>query len=61
MSSTENYTPEANLEGNLQDDSYASQENEPVPVQGDKERVQDPMNEAFADSDEQLGNNLHYA
>lgn len=50
------YNPESNVEGNLQDDSYASQMNEPVPVQSDSKDVEDPVDASFADTDQQLGN-----
>lgn len=50
------YTPESNAESRLQDDSYASQMNEPVPVQSDSQQVEDPVDASFADSDQQLGN-----
>lgn len=50
------YTPDINMEGTLQDDSYASaQMNEPVPVQGDNKQVEDPVDASSADSDQQLG------
>lgn len=50
------YNPESNVEGNIQDDSYASQMNEPVPVQRDNKDVEDPVDASFADTDQQLGN-----
>ncbi|PTB40439.1 hypothetical protein M441DRAFT_170637 [Trichoderma asperellum CBS 433.97] len=50
-----NYIPDSDIEGKLQDDSYVtSQKNESVPVQGDNERVEDPVKTSSADSDEQL-------
>lgn len=50
------YTPDSDIEGKLQDDSYVtSQKNESVPVQGDNERVEDPVKASSADSDQQLG------
>ncbi|KAK0755595.1 hypothetical protein N5P37_011837 [Trichoderma harzianum] len=50
-----NYTPDSDIEGKLQDDSYVtSQKNEPFPVQGDNERVEDPVKALSADSDQQL-------
>jgi hypothetical protein len=49
------YNPESNPEGRLQDDSYATQMNEPVPVQSDNNDVEDPVDASFADSDQQLG------
>lgn len=49
------YTPDINMEGEIQDDSYTSQMNEPIPVQGDNRRVEDPVNASSADSDQQLG------
>ncbi|KAK1246429.1 hypothetical protein MKX08_000231 [Trichoderma sp. CBMAI-0020] len=48
------YTPESNVGSNLEDDSYASQMNEPVPVQSDNKEVEDPVDASFADSDQQL-------
>ncbi|KAL7973263.1 hypothetical protein HDV63DRAFT_368155, partial [Trichoderma sp. SZMC 28014] len=48
------YNPESNVEGNIQDDSYASQMNEPVPVQSDSKDVEDPVDASFADTDQQL-------
>ncbi|KAM0451952.1 hypothetical protein ACHAPV_009767 [Trichoderma viride] len=48
------YNPESNVESNLQDDSYASQMNEPVPVQSDNKEIEDPVDASFADSDQQL-------
>ncbi|EHK44806.1 uncharacterized protein TrAtP1_002954 [Trichoderma atroviride] len=48
------YTPESNVESNLQDDSYASQMKEPVPVQSDNKDIEDPVDASFADSDQQL-------
>lgn len=50
------YKPESNVDDNLQDDSYASQMNEPVPVQSDNKEIEDPVDASFADSDQQLGN-----
>ncbi|KAL7919085.1 hypothetical protein ACQKWADRAFT_212620 [Trichoderma austrokoningii] len=51
---SDEYTPETNVESGLQDDSYASQMNEPVPVQSDDKQVEDPVDASFADSDQQL-------
>ncbi|PON27612.1 hypothetical protein TGAM01_v203379 [Trichoderma gamsii] len=48
------YTPDSNVESRLQDDSYATQTNEPVPVQSDNKGVEDPINASRADSDQQL-------
>ncbi|KAM0519391.1 hypothetical protein ACHAPE_003563 [Trichoderma viride] len=48
------YNPESNVDTTLQDDSYASQMNEPVPVQSDNKEVEDPVDASFADSDQQL-------
>jgi hypothetical protein len=51
-----NYTPDADIEENLQDDSYATSQNkEQVPVQGDNKPVEDPVTASSADSDQQLG------
>jgi hypothetical protein len=44
--------------GDFQDDSYVSRQgnkNEPLPVQSDADRVEDPVDGDVADSDEQLG------
>jgi hypothetical protein len=49
------YKPESDVDNNLQDDSYASRMNEPVPVQSDNKEVEDPVDASFADSDKQLG------
>ncbi|KAM0479060.1 hypothetical protein ACHAPX_005040 [Trichoderma viride] len=48
------YKPESDVDNNLQDDSYASRMNEPVPVQSDNKEVEDPVDASFADSDKQL-------
>ncbi|KAL2213147.1 hypothetical protein CC79DRAFT_1361967 [Sarocladium strictum] len=43
--------------GDFQDDSYVSRQgnkNEPLPVQSDADRVEDPVDGDVADSDEQL-------
>lgn len=48
--------------GNVQDDSYVSRQgskNEPLPVQSDSDRVEDPIDENVADSDAQLGKMNH--
>ncbi|XXH06041.1 hypothetical protein Hte_012486 [Hypoxylon texense] len=53
MSSYENEAPSADVA----DDSYVSRsghKNEEIPVQSDRERVEDPIDEAVADSDVQL-------
>ncbi|KAI3319675.1 hypothetical protein HD806DRAFT_539020 [Xylariaceae sp. AK1471] len=53
MSSYENEAPS----GDVADDSYVSRsgsKNEEVPVLSDKDRIDDPIDEAQADSDEQL-------
>lgn len=55
------YTPDSNIEANLQDDSYTSQMNQPVPVQSDNKEVEDPVNASLADSDQQLGNHHIFA
>lgn len=42
----------------FRDDSYVSRQgnkNEPLPVQSDADRVEDPIDENVADTDEQLG------
>lgn len=54
MSSYENEAPS----GAVADDSYVSRpghKNEEVPVQSDREVVEDPIDENVADSDLQLG------
>ncbi|KAM0251928.1 hypothetical protein ACHAQJ_007943 [Trichoderma viride] len=49
------YTPDTDIEGSLQDNSYATSQNkEPVPVQGDSKPVEDPVKASSADSDQQL-------
>lgn len=48
--------------GDFQDDSYVSRQgnkNEPLPVQSDADRVDDPIDGDIADSDEQLGKSAH--
>jgi hypothetical protein len=44
--------------GDFRDDSYVSRQgnkNEPLPVQSDGDRIEDPIDENVADTDEQLG------
>lgn len=55
------YTPDSNVDSRLQDDSYATQTNEPVPVQSDNKGVEDPINASRADSDQQLGKHHIFA
>ncbi|CAI6079358.1 unnamed protein product [Clonostachys chloroleuca] len=45
--------PEA-PEGQVQDDSYVTKTNEPIPVTGDNANIADPMKPKNADSDKQL-------
>lgn len=48
--------------GDFRDDSYVSRQgnkNEPLPVQSDGDRVEDPIDENVADTDEQLGKFTH--
>jgi hypothetical protein len=57
MSSYENEAPS----GEFRDDSYVSRsghKNEPLAVQSDNDRVEDPINADKADSDAQLGKSL---
>lgn len=42
-------------EGQVQDDSFATKENEPIPVQSDDAKVEEPINTEMADTDQQLG------
>jgi hypothetical protein len=46
--------PEA-PEGQVQDDSYVTKTNEPIPVTGDNANIADPVKPKNADSDKQLG------
>lgn len=44
--------------GDVEDNSYISRQgnkNEPLPVQADGDRIEDPIDASTADSDEQLG------
>lgn len=42
-------------QGDVMDNDYKSGSGEHIPVQGDEKPVEDPINPATADSDEQLG------
>jgi hypothetical protein len=42
-------------EGQVQDDSYVTKKNEPIPVTGDDENIEDPVYPKNADSNKQLG------
>ncbi len=41
--------------GQVSDSSYKTDKNEPVPVVGDDDQIEDPMKLGNADSDKQLG------
>lgn len=43
-------------EGQVQDSSYETGRNEPIPVQKDDDPVEDPVNPRDADNDKELGN-----
>jgi hypothetical protein len=46
-----------------QDDSYAETQSslrDQVPVQGDDEQVEDPIQDSYADSDQQLGKPMSF-